>query len=51
LSEAVARALDDPAKRGEVRRRYREQLFGDLADGNAAHRIAARIAEIYGVDA
>jgi CDP-glycerol glycerophosphotransferase (TagB/SpsB family) len=46
LSEAAARALDDPSRRGDIRRRYRDQLFGDLGDGNAAQRIAARIAEI-----
>ncbi|MBT6094655.1 MAG: glycosyltransferase, partial [Rhodospirillaceae bacterium] len=46
LSEAVNRALIGPDERSKIRKGYCGHLFGDMADGNAAHRIAARIAAI-----
>ena len=45
LPAAVARALDEPGRHGDLRARYRELLFGALTDGRAAERIAAHIAE------
>ncbi|MCG8360324.1 MAG: CDP-glycerol glycerophosphotransferase family protein [Kiloniellales bacterium] len=46
LPDAVARALDAPGRHAEKRARYRTLLFGDLTDGKAAERIAARIDEL-----
>jgi len=43
LAPAVARALADPAAHGDRRAAYRQRLFGDLTDGRAAERLAARI--------
>lgn len=49
LSEAVNRALSGADERADIRRGYRDYLYGDMTDGNAAKRIAAQIATIRNV--
>jgi CDP-glycerol glycerophosphotransferase (TagB/SpsB family) len=46
LPAAVSAALDNPAFRADRRAHYRQQLFGDYADGRAAERIAQKITEL-----
>lgn len=46
LPGAVARALANPERHAARRAHYRELLFGNLTDGRAAERIAARIAQL-----
>ncbi len=46
LPAAVARALAGPDHCAARRAHYRQLLFGDLTDGRAAERIAARIAQL-----
>jgi CDP-glycerol glycerophosphotransferase (TagB/SpsB family) len=46
LPAAVSAALANPAFRADRRAHYRQQLFGDYADGRAAERIAQKIAEL-----
>lgn len=43
LPSAIVQALAQPGARAAQRAGYRRQLFGDLTDGCAAERIAARI--------
>lgn len=46
LADAVARALSNSQENAATRARYRELLFGDLADGRAAERLAKQIDEL-----
>jgi len=48
LAAAVGRGLDDPDRRRERRQEYRQRLFGELTEGDAAERIAARISDLEG---
>ncbi len=43
LPEAVNRSLANPEARARQRAKYRQQVFGDTADGRAAERVADRI--------
>ncbi len=40
LADAVDRCLQNPNEKSTLREQYRQRVFGNQADGNAAHRIA-----------
>ncbi len=46
LAAAVDEALDNPLQHQDKRRQYRDILFGDLRDGDAAERIVRKINEV-----
>lgn len=46
LPRVIAAALADPGARAARRAHYRGLLYGDLTDGRAAERVAARIASL-----
>ena len=46
LTEAVARALDDPRQNKDLRAKYRDLMFGAQTTGDAAQRIVENIAQL-----
>jgi hypothetical protein len=43
LPDAIARCLQDPAEKAQLRDVYRRRVFGDVVEAGASERIAARV--------